>query len=349
MKKVLVLVLIAALCIGMLAGCSGTPAKEENGETAANGEGTVDGKGDSEYLWKVGLIQNEGDSNYEAVKIFCDELEKQSEGRIKTEIYPGNQLGEAKDCLEGLQFGMVDVYYESVGTLATWAPKANIDAVPYLYSGFDHFKKVWDSELGDEIRDEIGQTSGFKLLGSFYRGVRITTTTEKIESLADFAGFKIRVPNIPIYIDTWKWLGAAPTPLPGGEIFTAMQQGTVNGQENTVVDSYNVGFYDCSDYLIETNHVYSQNVLIMDRNYFSGLPEDIQKIVEDSAKIASDYKGQVTVAEEEEYRQKFIDKGVEDIKIDLNEFIDMFEDFGNEKYPELADWMSKIREMDPNK
>lgn len=359
-KKRIVSILLTACMIALLlsTGCGSaqTPASTAAPAPAsaapapapasAAPQATSEKPAEAEYNWKIGLQTGPGDLTYEAMELFCKTLEEKSNGRIKTELY-GGTLGDWRDVIEGLSFGMCDIFMESVGTLDAWAPSANIDAIPYLYSGYDHFIKVWSSEFGEEMRETIGKEGGFKLMGSMYRGARITTSKKPMKTLEDFKGFKLRAPNIQVYLETWKRLGATPTPLAMTETFTAIQQGTVEGQENSLLDSYNFAFYDVCKYVIKTKHVYSQHVFIMDRGKYEALPADIQQIVNDAAWVASDYKNKGMVKAEAEYEEKFKEKGCEIIEVDIPSFMKVFDGFVEDIFPKLVPWATKIREMKP--
>ena len=96
-----------------------------------------------------------------------------------------------------------------------------------IYSGYDHFMKVWESDLGDEMKEVIGEETNFKLLGNMYRGARIVTATKEMTTPEDMKGFKLRAPNLDVYLKTWQYIGAAPMPLAMSEVYTALQQHTV--------------------------------------------------------------------------------------------------------------------------
>ena len=123
------------------------------------------------------------------------------------------KLAHPEEVEEGLAYGTTDIVYESIASLGNWSELANIDAYPYLYSSLDHFLAVWQSDFGEQLREEIGEQGGFKMVGTLYRGTRVVTSTKPINSIDDFNGFKIRTPTQQMYIKTWERLGATSTPL----------------------------------------------------------------------------------------------------------------------------------------
>lgn len=225
-KKTLAMVLALVMMFTLLTGCGG-----------GGGDSGGDGTG-AEYTWRMALNGSApGELGYDMATFFKEKVEELTSGRVSIEFYGGNSLGSTTEVLEGMAAGVADITCESVGTLAPFTNLANIDIMPYIYNGYDHFQAVWGGELGQEILDTVGNDSGFKLMGAGYRGARIVTATKEMKTVEDFAGFKLRSPNLEGYIKVWEWMGSAPTPLAMGETYTALQQGTVDGQENSILDS----------------------------------------------------------------------------------------------------------------
>lgn len=302
-----------------------------------------------EYVWKMALNSTAGDNCYDQGALFAEKINELTGGRVQVDLYGGAQLGSTAEIFEGMALGVADIMVEGLGTLASFSPKANIDAMPYMYSGYDHFMEVWSSELGEEIKETIGQETGMKLMGGAYRGPRIVTATEKMETWDDFAGFKLRAPNLEVYLKTWQWIGSNPTPLAMNEVYTAIQQKTVNGQENPMADSLSYSFAEVCKYWIKTNHVYSASLFIMDRAYFDSLPADIQEAVLQAVEYATN---EISLAQNDRdaaAEEKVLAAGCEVITVDNADFAARFEGFAEENFPDLADWVSRIRAMDPTK
>ena len=338
MKKFLAL-LLALVMVFALAAC---------GESSDPGSETSGGNVSGDVLTlKLAHPFNENNSNYDACEVFEQTLEEVSGGAVQVDIFPSNTLGTTEEVEEGLAYGTCDIVYESIASLGNWSELANIDAYPYLYSSLDHFLAVWQSEYGDQLRDEIGEQGGFKILGTLYRGTRIVTSSVPVNSIEDFNGFKIRTPTQQMYIKTWERLGATSTPLPSAEIFTAIQQGTVEGQENPIADSWNFGVYDVCPYVIKTNHVYSQCTFIFDRDKYEGFSDEVKGWIDEAVKAAEDYKNEITPTEEEEYYQRWEDYGATIIEVDMQEYMDAFATFAEDEFPAFVDYVNEIRAMDP--
>ena len=344
-KKFFTGLMASVLALSMLAGCGGDKATP----AASGAAPSASGASAPEYEWKMALNSTAGDNAYDTGALFAEKVEELTGGRVKVTLYGGASLGSTSEVLEGMSVGVANVMVESVGTLAPFTPLANIEAMPYMFNSYDHFMKVWYSDLGEEIKTTVGDAAGFKLMGAAYRGPRIVTATKEMRTIEDFKGFKLRAPNLEMYIKTWQWMGAAPTPMAMNEVYTALQQNTVEGQENPMVDSLNYAFDEVCDYWIKTNHVYGCNVVIMDKAYFDGLPEDIQAAVieasEYAGKAISESQAEKDAAAEEELKAA----GKTVIDVDNAAFAEYFKDFAATNYPDFADWVARIAEMDPAK
>ncbi len=337
-KRFFASLVAAAVAASSLAGCGGTSSSAEGNGDAAAEEG-------ASYTWKMALNSTAGDNAYDTAVIFSDKVKELTDGRVTVELYGGASLGSTSEVLEGLSYGVADIICESVGTLATFTPLANIDAMPYIYSDYDHFMNVWSSDLGQEMKDKIGEASGYKLMGATFRGPRIVTSTKEMYTVDDFKGYKLRAPNLEMYLKTWQWMGAAPTPMAMNETYTALQQGTVSGQENPMADSMNYAFDEVCKYWIKTNHVYSCNLFIMDANYFSSLPEDIQAAVTEAADYAGQEMSVKQLEKEATAEATLVEKGCTIIDVDTEAFKAYFDGFADQNFPELKDWADRIQAM----
>ena len=348
MKKALSAVLAASMVFS-LAACGGKEeaAAPSTSAPAATDAPAADTPAEPEYVMKLANPNPVGDVKDLASIRFSELAAEYTDGRVQIDVYSGGQLGDARETLEGLKIGTNEIVCESIGTLDPFTKLANFDAVPYMYRDYEHYRAAFlEGELGEEVKEAVGQDGGFKILGGMYRGARVCTTKKKFTTPEELeaTGLKIRVPSQQIYIDTWDVLGVNPTPLALTECFTALQQNTVEAQENATIESYGFGFYDVCDYLVQTNHVYSTDVFIMDRGYFEKLPADIQEAMIKAAKEASDYRSEMSMTMEADYIEMFKEKGVEVIAIDTKPFIAKFDGFLEEYYPQFADWAAKVAE-----
>ena len=345
-KKFLSGFLAVMMMVGLLSACGSTSSA--GSEAAAGSSGAASAEATS-YVWKCALNSTEGDGAYDMAVLFKEKVSALTDGKVQVDLYGGAQLGSASEVLEGMSAGVANLTVDALGMMASFTNLGNIDAMPYLYSGYDHFMTVWTSDLGAELKETVGSAAGFKLMGGSYRGPRIVTATRKMETWDEFKGFKLRAPNLDVYLKTWQWIGAAPTPLAMNEVYTALQQGTVEGQENPMADSLNYSFDEVCNYWIKTNHVYSSNLIIMDQSYFSSLPADIQSAVEEAADYAAAEISKTQVQKDLNAEQTLKDEGCEVIEVDTADFAARFDGFAEQNFPDLVDWVSRIKDMDPAK
>ena len=159
MKKTLALALSLIMVISMMAGIGISASAADT------------------YKLKLNCPDPEGGLSYIIASEFAKKADELTNGAVKITVYGSSQLGTTTEALEGMAAGIADVQVESIGTLAPFTEYANIDAMPYMYSGYEHFSKVWASDLGKEILTKIGEDGNFKLMGACYRGARVVTAT----------------------------------------------------------------------------------------------------------------------------------------------------------------------------
>lgn len=330
-SRFLSLILVLVLVVTSVVGCSSnnnSPSKEEGKKEVS--------------VFKLANGSAIGDERDQSLQEFAKLVDQKSNGTMKVEVYSGGSLGTWRDTIEGLEPGIVQIVCESVGTLEAYSPTASIDAYPYLYKDYEQYKNVMlNGEIGEEVLTTVGEEGGFVLLGPSNRGARIMTSNKKVESVDDLKGVKIRAPGIQMYIKTWEYLGASPVPMDASEIYTGLQQGTVDAQENPVMYSYGNAFYDVCDYLVLTNHVFSTDVFIFNDDYFNSLPAEQQQVFREAAKEAGDFRTKLVEDKEAETIKLMEEKGMEVLRPDLTGFQAKLTDFSKE-FPNLADLVAKI-------
>ena len=343
-KRILATLLCAVMSLSLLAGCGGSSS---SADTNGSSDGDSSAPTGETYTMKMHLSIGETDPVYKSAQFFADTVHEKSNGAITVELYPSSSLGNTADCLEGLSLGICNIVYESIGNLASLTSLANIEAAPYLYSGTDHWRAVWEGEVGQGILQQMGDDCGMVIMGAGLQGIRVMCSNKRIETPADAAGFKLRVPTIPIYLDTWTWLGATPTPLGGSEVFTAIQQGTVNGAENGLTNIASLSWDECTKYIIETKHVYNTDSFIMDKTYFEALPEEYQTIIRDAAVEAGKRCTDLVLEANESIRPEVEAADCEFIETDVTLWQEALDGFLEEKYPDLVSYADQIKAADP--
>ena len=277
-----------------------------------------------------------------AAQQLAERVSDLTDGAVTIEIFPSSHLGSWEEMQEGLEIGSVDIVIESLGSLERYTNLAAIEGIPFLYNDAAHFFEVWDGEMADEILDAVREDSGFQLLGAMYRGGRQVNSTRPIAELDDLAGLKLRVPNQQTYIETWQELGASPTPLAFSEVFSGLEQGAIEGQENPIDVVRYSSFYEVAKYVTETNHLYGNYHFQFWGDSFDALPEDVRSALETSIdEVSATYRDESL--QEAIDNKTFLKKaGVEFFEIDLDEWREPVSGLVQEADPTVRDWAERI-------
>ncbi len=278
---------------------------------------------------------------YDAGEHFTKAVTERTGGKVTFNTAHSASTGTWAEQIEALQIGTNDVVIQSVGTLDRYAPLPGIEAFPYLIRDVDHFKTVFYGPIGEELYAQIEEDTGFKIIGAGYRGARVLSANKKVESLEDLKGLKLRVPPLKMYTRTWELLDASPTPMPFTEVFTSLQQGIIDGQENPyeVIETYRLD--EVQDFVMETNHVIGGMTFIFDSARFNSFPPELQTILEEEAEKAMLWATAEMLEKEAGFRQVLKDRGMEIVVLDLTDFRAAIGPL-KEEFPELKGWIERI-------
>ena len=251
-----------------------------------------------EVTLKLGHLANEDNIWHKAVTRFAEEVDTLTEGRVAVEIYPNESLGKEIDLINGMQLGTADMTITGE-SLQNWAPKAALLALPYAYKSLEHMDEVASGEIGDQIEAEIIEKADIRPLTYFARGPRNLSANREITTPDDLDGFKLRVPNVPLFVAAWQALGANPTPMAFSEVFTSLQNGTIEGQENPLALFKSGGFYEVQSVVNRTEHVRSWIYLAISERSWGRLSEEDQAALMEAAERTQTYERELFIADEE--------------------------------------------------
>ncbi|HWO76168.1 MAG TPA: DctP family TRAP transporter solute-binding subunit [Bacillus sp. (in: firmicutes)] len=293
---------------------------------------------DAEYVLRLGHLQTETHSYHKGAIKFKELVESKSDGRIRIDIFPSSQLGNGRDQIEGAQIGSIHFHIGSVAPVTNFAPKFNVLNMPYLFESREHAFKVLDGEIGEELSADLANR-GLMNLGFMENGWRHMTNNERpIKTAADAANLKLRIQESPPYIAFINAIGSTPVPIPFGELYTALEQNVVDGQENPLAQIYLNKFHEVQQYLTLTYHNYDAAVFIMSKTTFDTLPTELQKIINDSAKEAIDYQRQIALEDEEVLLENLRNS---DIEIEENPDLQSFREAVQPVYEEFEESLGK--------
>jgi len=204
-------------------------------------------------------------------------LEKETNGRAKLEIFPSSQIASEEEAIEMVKLGVIGSTPASSGGLSRFVPEVDLFNLPFIFDSLGHFYEVLDGPIGDEIAKKIEQKLDCIVLGWWFSGIRNTWNSEKpIYTPKDLEGMKIRVIGSSIVLDTFNAFGAQATNMSFGELYSAIQQGVLDGAECDHIDLLVEKFYEVTKYVSFTEHLYLSVALIFSKKQFKKLPEDVQ-------------------------------------------------------------------------
>lgn len=329
----------ASLSLG-LAACS----TDASSSTGTGGDSST-GSSIPSMTMTLGHAYAPDSLQHRAAEQLADLVSEKSDGAITIEVFPSAQLGSWEEMQEGLEIGSVDIVIESLGSLERYTDLAAIEGLPFIYEDADHFFEVWDGELAEEILGAVREDSGFLLIGDLYRGGRQLNSTRPVENLADVAGLKLRVPNQQTYIATWQALGAAPTPMALNEVFSALEQGAIEGQENPIDVVRFSSFFEVAPYVAETNHLFGNFHFQLWGDTFDAYPAEVQEIIlEASDEVSAEYRA-TSIAEAEANKEFLVGEGVEFSSIDIDEWRAAVSDLIDEANPQVREWANAILDL----
>lgn len=285
-KRGLAAALAAVTVIG-LAGCGGSDDAAE-ADTATVKKGFVEKKVEPvnfdsgveltsdcyHFIYALGNAP----ATIDAAKFFKMRLEQESKGTLSCDIYTDNVLGSERELLEGCQFGNYDIVLATNATVASFENDIFCLDIPWLFDNKQQVYEVLDGPLGDRLADGL-EESGFKLLQWQENGFRTLSTNKPINDMSDLKGVKIRIMENELQLQQWKDYGANPTPMAFTELFTALQQKTVDAQDNGAELTWQTKFYEVQSHYTYTKHIYSPYLILMSKDKFDGLTPEQQEIV----------------------------------------------------------------------
>lgn len=246
-----------------------------------------------------------------ATEKMAAELEEASGGRLKIEHYPASQLGAERAILEGVALGTIDCGIISSGVVAGFSNSVYVTNMPYLIDDREVGWKVYDGEFGQMLGKKTEEEGGWKFLGWCDNSLRMFSNTKReIQTPADMVGLKIRTQENDIHMAIVNSLGASATPVAFSELYTALQQGTVDGQENGVALTYSMGFNEVVKYLTYLPHIYDPYIVCMSNAKWNSLPADLQELMQEYATKYCQYEREFNLQNDDEYLQKMVDAGL---------------------------------------
>ena len=306
-KRFSIFMLLMVFSLVVVAGCGSNQSKQ----TPANAKKHVLKVGHplaADHPWTIAL---EG---------MAKDVKEATKGEVEIQIFPAGQLGSEIDVANGLKMGTIEMGVFGTASLHPLDIRMGIEELPYAWPKRESAYAALDGDLGNEL-NKIMEKQGIIGLSWWEAGYRQTTNNRNpINSVGDFKGLKIRVPNNAMRIETFKLLGAEPTPIAFAEVFTALQQGAVDGQENPLVTIQSSKLYEVQKYLSITNHIWGSGYLAISKQAFDDLSPEQQKILREKAQIWRDKERKMIRESEEKAVQDLKNAGMQVTEPNYQEF-----------------------------
>jgi TRAP-type transport system periplasmic protein len=237
---------------------------------------------------------------------------RKTNGELEIQIFPASQLGEERVAVEGVRMGTIDLMASGTAIWGNFAPKLAVCDLPYIFTSFAQAQKVLAGPAGAELSKHLTETTGARLLGLWSSlGFRnVATKSKEVKKVEDLKGLKIRVIQTPTYIRTFELLGASPTPMPFGEVYTSLQTGVLDGWEHDAPTMASAKMYEVTKFLARTEHLYGVNMLTANGKKVESLPAELRKALEEAGREACNYTFELAKQKEEEGLKLLGEKGM---------------------------------------
>lgn len=276
----------------------------------------------AQYTIKVGNTQPMDHIYNQGLKRFKTLVEDRTDGKVEVKIFGNSQLGDERALVEGLQLGTVQMALTSTGPIGGFVPQAMVFDLPYLFKNRAHAYAVLDGEIGNQISKKF-LNEGIRNLGYWENGFRnITNSVRPIKEPEDLSGIKIRVMESKLMLSSLKAMGASPLPMAFSEVYTALEQGTIDAQENPLAVIHANNFAEVQDYLSLTQHFYNPSLLLVSESFFAGLPQDIKNAIKVSATEAKEYERYLSVLADLKLQTALQEEGMKVNTVNKEPFIE---------------------------
>lgn len=272
----------------LVSGCSkGTPPAASGAGAGQKGEAASEAA--KTFVAKLGTVEPVGGHRAQELERFAAAVADATQGKVKIEVYPGEQLGTAREMIEATQMGSIQAVMVPADNFTGFAPAMAIPGLPYLFPSREvTYQVLMHSEVGKAMLATL-EKKGLKGIAFWESGFKQLTGNFPIRTPDDLKGKKIRVMENPVLVAEYQALGATAVPINFGELYNALQQGVVDGQENPLATIYDRKFYEVQKYLALTDHSFLALALVFNKAWFDSLPAEFQKAIEEAAQASGEH------------------------------------------------------------
>lgn len=322
-KRVLGTSMAVMLAAHLLAGCGMESAKTQDtaaagaaGETTAVQQTSQDASGvdtsNAEVVIKLSNGSSESAPTVQAaMNVFKPMVEEKTNGKVRVEVYFGAQLGDDTKATEACRAGELEMVNTSTAPLVGLVPELAIFDIPFLFNGPAEADAVIDGQIGQMLTQKLDE-KGLVNLAWNENGFRdLTNSKHTVTKPDDLKGLKIRTMENQFHIEAWENMGASPTPMSWSEVFTALQQGTIDGQENPIPNFYSARIQEVNKFVTCTNHIYSPQLMLYSKELFEALDPEIQSVLREAGAAYTVAERELNRQQVEELKKALIEEGCE--------------------------------------
>jgi tripartite ATP-independent transporter DctP family solute receptor len=296
---------------------------------------------------KLGSVATEKDIQYGVTKYFSDLVKEKTKGQVDIQLFFGGQLGNEADMMDSLRIGGIQMMQSFPGNWAPHAAQMGILDIPFQFKDFDHVRKVNGSKVGLNLATLLQQKTKVSVVKWWLHGFRHIYTQKPVNSAGDMAGVKIRVPGVPVYVETFKLLGAVPVSIPWTEVYTALQTGVVNACEAPLTGAIASKFDEVTKFAVKTGHIYTGSFLVINDNVYQKMTASHKQIIGDAAEDAEKWLYTRLASQVQEDEKTLANRGMKIINPDLRSFQDklkpMVDNFA--KTADVKDMLEEINRL----
>ena len=315
-KRIIALITMLIVLAAAVIGCSGKTETAQTTQTTETTKTEANAPAKGSIQIKYSTWAGEGEAAYEGMKKFKELIEAESNGVIEVLLYPSDQAGSTNEQVE--QVSMNQLQMMSSGDPGI--KELEYLCLPYLFDSLDKYTEFMNSEVGQKYIEQGVTSRKTRIIDTRPRSPRIISCNFPVNSLADLKNKKLRSPEKDYYVETFKALGANPTPMSMGEVYSAMQTGVVEGQENPIETIVSYGFQNVNKYLVMSNHIIKPAFVMISETFYQSLTHEYQALVLDCCKRAREYANEYIATAMEKDLQTCIDAGMTVCEPDLTEW-----------------------------
>lgn len=282
----------------------------------------------------------EGNPKWDASELFAELVEEGTNGELVVDVGGNAQYGDDMEALTLMRMGTLALSTNSQGASSSVVPQFSVLGLPFLFDSLPTAWKAMDGEVGDELKT-LAEEQGLVLLALWDNGIRhVSNNVHPIETPEDLNGLKIRTPPDEMTVDIFEALGANPTPMNFSELYIALEQGVVDGQENPLMNIYSSKLHEVQDYVSLTGHKYESTPLLMSKIVWDTLSSEQQEVIQEAAIEAGEFNRQASLEADEKLRSDMEDAGVVFNEVETQPFVEATSsvyDLWREEYPELVE------------